>query len=100
MKYSKHYSKLDKKEYTTIRRHSKGKIGDIKLEVYPDGWHHAKIMDVKRKSIIKIPTKFLLEDTGCNSRNKAIKLIKSFYEKPINEFKDKLYIYYMKKISL
>ncbi|GAH65091.1 unnamed protein product, partial [marine sediment metagenome] len=37
MKYSKRYSKLFEKEYTTIRRYPKGKVGDVINETYPHG---------------------------------------------------------------
>lgn len=98
MKYSHNYSKLQKNEYTTIRRYPKGKIGKIVLEKYPSGYHYAEIIGIERKSCIQISTPFLLEDTDCLSRHEALDLIQSFYKKPIHYYKEKLYIYHLKKI--
>ena len=99
MKYSNNYSKLSLEEYTTIRRYSKGKVGKIVKEDYPDGWHFAKIINVERKPLIQITTEFLLADTDCKTRENAIELINSFYKKPIDETKEKLYIYHLKRVK-
>ena len=96
MKYSHNYSKLEKKEYTTIRRYSKGKEGEIIMEDYPNGNHFAKIMKVERRSLEQISTDFLMKDTDCKTRMEAIDLIQSFYKVPIDE-KEKLYIYYLRR---
>ena len=99
MKYSNNYSKLEKNRYTTIRRYSKGKMGKNIRETYPKGWHFAKIMRIERRSLVQLSTEFLLEDTDCKTRKEAIELINSFYKKPIDENKDKLYVYYLKRVK-
>ena len=97
MKYTHKYSKLDKKSYTTIRRYSKGKVGKGLIENYPGGQHGATIMKIERKPLVQISTEFLLADTDCENRQDAIDLIQSFYRTPINPYKDKLYIYYIRR---
>jgi len=97
MKYSKHYSKLDQDKYTTIRRHPKGKVGDIKLETYPDGSHYAEITKIGRQTLKNVSFTFLRSDTDCITRQGAMNLIQSFYDKPIDFEKERFYIYYMEK---
>lgn len=99
MHYSKDYSKLKKNEYATIRRYPKGKLEDVKRESYPSGSHFAKITNIERKPLVQISTPFLLEDTDCETREEAVDLIGSFYQKPINYYKERLYIYYLKKVK-
>jgi len=99
MKYSSNYGKLYKPYYTTIRRYSKGKMGDFVKEIYPNGVHSAQILRVERKTLNEITTEFLLADTDCKTRKEAIRLIESFYKKPIDRQREKLYIYYLQKIK-
>jgi len=99
MNYSKNYTKLKKDKYTTIRRYPKGKVGQHKAEVIKGVFSHwVKIIKIERKTMIQIPTKFLLEDTDCTTRLEATTLIDSFYRKPINPYREKLYIYYLEKV--
>ncbi len=93
MKYSHNYTKLDYPYYTTIRRYSKGKVGDIVIEKYPKGQHKARIIEVQRKSLDNIPTHVIEFDTDTNSRGMAYELIQSFYKKPIDFKNEKFYIY-------
>jgi len=98
MKYSHNYSKLKKKYYTTIRRYPKGKVGDVVRETYPNGYHHAKIIQVGRMKISEITTQMLKEDADVNSRGEFLELINSFYSKPIlNE--TKVYVYHLVKLE-
>ena len=99
MKYSKHYSKLDQNKYTTIRRHSKGKVGDVVLETYPDGKHKANIVDIKRQTINEMSFTFLYTDTDCITREEAKNLIQYFYRKPIDFDKEKFYVYFLEKVA-
>lgn len=99
MKYSKNYKKLYNERYTTIRRYPQGHIGDIKRETYPNGKHNAEIMDIIRMTANGIPTDLLLLDTGCKTREAALNLIQSFYPKRIDRDREKLYIYFMKRIN-
>jgi len=96
LKYSHNYSKLDKQEYTTIRRYSKAQVGDIVREVYPKGNHFAKVKRVVRTTLREIPTKLLLEDTDKQTREEALLLIQSFYRKQIG-IDERLYLYYLDK---
>ena len=97
MKYSHKYSKLDKKEYTTIRRYSKAKLNDIVREMYPGGFHYAKVYKIQRKSFNQMSDDFIFNDTDCNNREEAIKLFNSFYKKILDE-NEKLYIYFLRKL--
>lgn len=97
MKYSHNYSKLEQKEYTTIRRYSKGKVGRGLTETYPGGYHFAQIVKIERKPLIQVSTELLLKDTDCETREEAIELIQSFYKKPIDYFSEKFYIYHMER---
>jgi len=97
MRYSRDYAKLKVSNYTTIRRYSKGKIGDIILETYPSGEHYAKIIRIERRALDEIYLTELMFDTDCDSRKEAYGLIQSFYKKPIDFENEKFYIYYLKK---
>ena len=97
MKYSHKYSKLDKEEYTTIRRYSKGKAGQLVMETYPGGSHESFIYKVERKSFNEMSDDFLFNDTDCNNREDVIKLFNSFYKNPIKN-DEKLYVYYLKRM--
>ena len=98
MKYNKHYSKLNQLKYTTIRRYSKGKIGDVILETYPDGQHFAEIIKTERSTLEDLSDMFLYKDTDFNLRKNVYELIQSFYKKPIDFEKEKFYIYYLEKV--
>ena len=97
MKYSHNYTKLGYHHYTTIRRYSKGKVGDIVLERYPKGQHKARIVDLERKSLDNIPSHIIEFDTDCNSREEAYQLFQSFYKKPIDFKNEKFYLYLLVK---
>jgi len=84
-------------DYTTIRRYSKGKIGDIITETYPNGKHKAKIVKIERKTLDNLEDLFLYKDTGCSEREDSYKIIQSFYKKPIDFENEKFYIYYLEK---
>lgn len=101
MRYSKHYSKLDDAEYTTIRRYKKGKkVGQIEEEIIDFRViHRVMIKAIKRMPFNAIPTKLLLKDTDCKTREEAFLLIESFYMKPIDKHKEKLFVFYMKKVN-
>ena len=97
MKYSHNYGKLKVHNYTTIRRYSKGKVGDVVLETYPKGKHYAKIVKIERKALDDIYWTDLIFDTDCDTRGDAYRLFQSFYKKPINFANEKFYIYYLEK---
>ena len=97
MKYSHDYAKLRVHNYTTIRRYSKGKVGDIVQETYPSGTHLAKIVKIERRALDDVYLTELMFDTDCNSRGEAYRLFQSFYKKPIDFKNEKFYIYYLKK---
>ena len=99
MKYSKDYTKLKLKKYTTIRRYPKGSVGKVVVEYYPSGKHYARITKIERKPFVDIPTDLLLDDTDTFTREEAFELIQSFYKKPIDVFNEKLYIYHMRRLD-
>lgn len=101
MRYSKYYSKLDDDEYTTIRRYKKGKkVGQVEEEIINFRVvHRAMIKQIKRMTFNNMPTKLVLKDTDCNTREEAFLLIDGFYMKPIDKQKEKLFIFYMKKVN-
>jgi len=101
MHYSKHYSKLDDKIHTTIRRRKKGKeIGYIVPE-YVDGKFisYVEVLMIWRYILSQIPIPLLLKDTDCETPQEAIELIQSFYLKPIEET-EKLYIFKLRKVEV
>ena len=99
MNYSHDYPKLKKKKYTTIRRHKKADKGDIVTETYPSGWHEAKVLSVQRNTLDALPLRLLQEDTGLKTRQEIYALFNTFYETPIDIYKDKMYIYYLERIE-
>ena len=99
MKYSHRYLKLFEEKYTTIRRYSKGKVGDRVPETYPNGSHLAIIRKIEKKALDALDELFLYKDTGCTEREDSYKLIQSFYKKPIDFANEKFYIYYLEKLK-
>ncbi len=98
MKYSHQYSKLDKDEYTTIRRYAKGKVGDIVNETYPNGEHLATITKVERVALNYIPIYILQLDTDLEEREDIYELFQSFYKKPIDFENERFYKYTLEKL--
>ena len=98
MKYSENYSKLQNKYYTTIRRYSKGKLGDIVVEKYPLGTHKARIYQIDRATLDSIPLDFLQMDTDRITRQEIYLLFQSFYRKTIDFKNEFFYIYYLEKL--
>lgn len=98
MKYTHKYKKLSRDKYTTIRRYSKGKVGDVVLEIYPGGSHKAKIIKIERKTINGLPFHVLYLDTDCITRQGVRELFQSFYGKEIDFDKEKFYLYHLKKV--
>ena len=84
--FSHHYSKLDGKEFPTIRRRDKKyKIGQIRFIRLHDGnFKKALIIYKNVKAFMDIPTDFLLKDTDKKTREEAVRLFNSFYRNPIS----------------
>lgn len=99
MKYSSDYSKLNRNNYSTIRRYSKGKVGDIVFETYPKGKHKARILSIERSALDNIPIQILIADTDLFSRKEIYDLFQSFYKKPIDFAKEKFYIYFLERVN-
>lgn len=101
MRYSKHYSKLDDEEYTTIRRYKKGrKVGDIEEEILNFRvLHRVRIERIIKLAFNDMATDLLLKDTDCKTRKDAFDLLQTFYLKPIDKAKEKLFIFYLKKVK-
>ncbi len=99
MKYSKHYTKLDKDEYTTIRRYRKAKNGTVVKETYPDGEHNALICEMWMTALKNLSLEFLQNDTDKKTRKGAYALIQSFYRKKIDFNKEIFTIYFMRKTT-
>lgn len=98
MKYTHNYKKLRKEKYTTIRKYNHGyKIGDVIAEIYPNGKHIAKIVNIKRETINNLPFQLLFLDTDCLTRVDVRRLFQSFYRNPIDFEKQKFYIFYLEK---
>lgn len=97
MQYSHNYTKLKRKEYTTIRRYSKGKLGDIITEVYPNGKHKAQIIKIERATLESLNLPFLEADTDLLWRNEIYRLFQSFYKKTIDFENEMFYIYYLRQ---
>ena len=99
MKYSHDYSKLNRNNYSTIRRYSKGKVGDIVLEEYPKGTHKAKILSIERSALDDIPIQILIADTDLFVRKEIYTLFQSFYKKHIDYSNEKFYIYFLERVN-
>lgn len=83
IRFSHHYSKLDEKLFSTIRRYDKYSIYDSFL-VTSRGLVFEALLINKIKIMLKnIPTAFLLYDTDAKTRKEAIKILNSFYQKKI-----------------
>ena len=93
--FKKRYSKLSKDTYTTIRRVPKWKVGDV-VNVIVDGKqdHAAEILSRSKTTLADLDTKFLTDDTDEKDREGAIKLLNSFYEKPIGD-REEIYVYFL-----
>lgn len=97
MKYSHNYNKLKKKEYTTIRRYPKGKVGKRVMEIYPGGMHPSKIIEVKRIILAFTDLSILQLDTDLETREEIYALFQSFYKTTIDFENEKFYLYQMRK---
>ena len=101
MNYSKHYSKLDEDEYTTIRRYKKGrKVGMIEEEILNYRvLQRVRIERIVRMTFNNMTTELLLKDTDCKTRKDAFELLQAFYIKPIDKARERLFVFYLKKIK-
>ena len=88
MKFSKDYTKLDDRVFTTIRRRDKWEAGEtVKVEA-PTKNFHAKIIYHCGVMLDDLSTEVLCYDTDTETREKALTLLNSFYRKPLawNEY--------------
>jgi hypothetical protein len=85
IKFSHFYSKLKDKRFSTIRRYQSDYAeGQIRPIMGPSGiLGRAKITKITRKKLADLSDLFLHLDTGMENREKAIRLLNSFYVKPI-----------------
>jgi hypothetical protein len=100
MRYSHAYKKLEKDEYTTIRRRKFGNIGDITPEIVQGKYSHdALITDLYRSKLTDLSDQFLMEDTGAPSRFLSYVVIQSFYRTILDMSEELFYIYHLKKVK-
>lgn len=86
IKFSEDYPKLREEYFSTIRRYDKGFKKEQEVTIKTPTKEFQAVIIVKFKEYLKnIPTDFLIEDTGRSTRDEAIKLLNSFYRKPIAE---------------
>jgi hypothetical protein len=98
IKFSKNFPKLDKDKFTTIRRYDKYKEGGLLKVRTPKTTFQAVISRKTKKPLGEIDTPFLLEDTNTQTREEALKLINSFYRKPLQD-QEVVTILYLTKIE-
>lgn len=93
--FKKRYSKLSKDTYTSIRRTAKWKVGAV-VNVIVDGKqdHAAEVLARAKTTLASLDTTFLIADTDEKDRESAIKLLNSFYEKPIGD-REEIYVYFL-----
>ncbi|MGC9781739.1 MAG: hypothetical protein HZR80_21035 [Candidatus Heimdallarchaeota archaeon] len=98
--FSKNWSKLQEKQFTTIRKRKMAKIRWINKvinratkEEFDVSCHR-----IDKLSLQEIPTDLLLKDTDSKTREEAITKIQSFYRKPLTD--DTIfYVHYLEKVS-
>jgi hypothetical protein len=86
MKFSKNYTKLNKKSFTTIRKNlGFYKVGQI-INIYtPTNQFKAKIFQIDRITKEKITESVALFDADC-SRQELINMLEIWYGKNYNDF--------------
>jgi hypothetical protein len=96
IKFSKNFSKLDKNKFTTIRRYDKYEEGGLLKVKTPKTTFEVIVSKKIKKPLGEIDTPFLLKDTDTKTREEALKLINSFYKKPLQD-QEVLTILFLKK---
>jgi len=106
LKFSHQYYKLQQLEkgtvITTIRRQLKYHIGEIvKVHLNYSYLCYAKVVNIKKKPLYKIPNDLLIQDTApfAKNRTESIALLNTFYKNPLRET-EPLYIIFLKKVDV
>lgn len=86
LKFSKDYSKLEDRVFTTIRRYDRYKVGEIVSVKTPTKQFHVLILHKFKSKAKDLHKEFLCYDTDTDNLIEAINVLNSFYKKPINDF--------------
>ena len=98
IKFTHHYTKLELPVFTTIRKKGRKYKPETKVLIKaPKGNFNAVILDVERVKLKDLSTDFLMADTDKKTREDAVKLLNSFYRKPITE-NEELQVLFIGKI--
>ena len=102
LRFSQHYSKLDRSTFTTIRRTKRHFMEGQEIEIVgPTGsLGIAVVIAISYQSLNEMETAFLLADTDCHTREDAITLLNSFYSPaiPPNELLTVLTLRWLKRV--
>lgn len=86
IKFTHDYPKLDDEKFTTIRRYGgRYKVGEVYEVKAPSQRFIAFLVSKEKKTLEEMSTAFLCYDTNTANREEAIKVLNSFYKKPISE---------------
>ena len=86
IKFSKHYSKLEDRLFTTIRRYDRYKTGELVAIRTPKKQFYATILHKFRAIIGELDPKLLYYDTDLSDLTEVFDLFNSFYKNPITPF--------------
>ena len=98
IKFSQDYSKLNDRVFTTIRRYDRYKVGETVSVKTPTKKFYALILHKFKCFAKELHEEFLCYDTDTENLVEAIKVLNSFYKKPINDY-EKLTILILKKVK-
>lgn len=85
IKFSHDYSKLEKNTFVTIRRYDRYELSQHITVKTPTRSFPAIIIAKTKARLEQLSDGFLLQDTDTKSRADAIKVLNSFYRKPITD---------------
>lgn len=98
IKFSHDYRKLQDRLFTTIRRRDDyPEVGEEVQVRAPSSSFAAVILWKILITLEEIPTSLLCHDTDTETRENALKLLNSFYRKPIQPFENLTLILLLKK---
>lgn len=85
IKFSYDYSKLEENTFTTIRRYDRYDPSEHITVKTPTKTFPAIIIGKTKARLSQLSDSFLLRDTDTKNRADAIKVLNSFYRKPVTE---------------
>ena len=83
IKFSHNYTKLEKNTFPTIRRYDRYELSQHITVKTPTKEFPAIIIAKTKARLEQLSDNFLIRDTDTKNRAEAIKVLNSFYRKPI-----------------